>query len=173
MKMCIDKIESISSIIKDGFTIVAIFAGGIWTFFHYFKGRTFKPRLELKISGELQNNDNSKCLIAKVVLKNVGLSKLELKQKGTGMRIISLDDVAHSKKAKKLEGNRLKTVAIFKEHEWIEPNEIIDDVQIFSLPHRCETVLLDARVVSKGIARRAKCMASYSLEKEKNKNEYA
>jgi hypothetical protein len=172
MKMDINKIESISSIIKNGFTVIAIIAGGIWTFFHYFKGRTFKPRLELKISGELQNNDNSKCLITKVRLKNVGLSKLEIKQKGTGMRIISIDEVPHSNKAKRLEGNRLRTVTIFKEHEWIEPNEIIDDVQVFLLPNKSKNILLDARVISKSIAWRAKCIASYSIEKEKNKDEF-
>ena len=169
--MDIDKIESLSSIVKNGFTIAAIIVGGIWTFFHYFKGRTFKPRLELRISGEIRKNDDSKCLITKVCLKNVGLSKLEIKQRGSGMRIISLDEVPHSNEAKKLEGNRLKTVTIFKEHEWIEPNEIIDDIQVFSLPTNNKNIMLDARVISKGIAWRAKCIASYSIKKEKKKDE--
>ena len=89
--MDIDKIESVSLIVQNVFTIVAIISAGVWAFFHYFKGRTFKPRLELTISGQLQDNDSSKYLITKVRLKNVGLSKLEIKQRGTGMRIISLD----------------------------------------------------------------------------------
>jgi len=169
--MDIDKIESLSSIFQNIFTIIAIISAGIWAFFHYFKGRTFKPRLELRISGEIQKNDDSKCLITKVCLKNVGLSKLEIKQRGSGMRIISLDEVPHCNKAKKLEGTRLKTATIFKEHEWIEPNEIIDDVQVFSLPYNSKNIMLDARIISKGIAWRAKCIASYSISKEKNNNE--
>lgn len=169
--MSIKTVESISSIIQNGFTIAAIIAGAIWTFFHYFKGRTFKPRLELRISGALQNGDNSRYLIAKVSLKNVGLSKLEIQQKGTGMRIISLDDVPRGNKVKRLKGNTLRTVAVFKEHESIEPNETIDDVQVFSLPHKGKNILLDARVVSRRVAWRAKCMVGCSIEKEKKQDE--
>ncbi len=109
-------------------TIIGIIVGAIWTYFHYFRGRTYRPRLETSIKGEVLKENEALLLVAKIRIKNVGLSKIDIKQKGSGLRISALEKKSSVKKIQEYEGVRLKTISIFENHSWIEPGETIDDV---------------------------------------------
>ena len=72
---------------------IGIIVGAVWTYFHYFRGRIYRPRLEIIVSGKITNNNGILFIITKIRIKNVGLSKIDIKQKGTGMRIIGLEKI--------------------------------------------------------------------------------
>ena len=134
-------------------TIIGIIAGAIWTYFHYFRGRTYRPRLETSVAGKIIKQNETLLLVAKIKIKNVGLSKIDIKKKGSGMRIIGLEKKDNVSKIEKYEGVRLKTVSILENHSWIEPGETIDDVHTFILPNKAYFGLkLDVKLITKKIA---------------------
>src|SRR5215469_5898239 len=105
---------------------LALMIGGLWAYYKFFKGRTFRPRLELTVSGKAWSRDNVTYLVAGMSLKNVGLSKLELSQEGTGLRVFSQSMVS-PENATKAEWDRKITLSVFEKHGWIEPGETISD----------------------------------------------
>jgi len=133
--------------------ILAIIAAGIWAYYHYFRGRIYKPRLELKVSGRLTPRKGGRYLLATVQIKNVGLSKVELKQRGTGLRIISIEEHVKEAKENGLKEKRLKTFPVFEHHKWIESGERITDQRFFGIPEGERIGLkLELRAVVGGIA---------------------
>jgi len=145
--------ESLLDTIQKILTILAILIGAIWTYFNYFRGRTYRPRLENDVCGNVIQIDNSLLLNVKIKIKNVGLSKIDIKQKGSGLRIIALKKPSEVKKVVKYEGTRLKTVPIFQDHGWIEPNEPITDVHTFLLPNNDYFGLkFEVRIITKKIS---------------------
>jgi hypothetical protein len=44
--------------IKDVAEIIAVFVGGAWAYFNYFRGRTYKPRIELSLQAEFLKDDS-------------------------------------------------------------------------------------------------------------------
>src|SRR5580700_3460648 len=70
---------------------LAIAIGGLWAYYKFFKGRTFRPRLELSVEGKAWNEKHVTHLRTFAQIKNVGLSKLELPQEGSGLRVFSHD----------------------------------------------------------------------------------
>ena len=51
---------------------LALIAGGVWAYFKFAKGRTFRDRLSPTLSGKLVSIDGSVFLIVTVQIKNVG-----------------------------------------------------------------------------------------------------
>jgi hypothetical protein len=65
--------------------IIAIFIGGLWAYYKFFRGRTFKSRSEFLVSGLVQRDANSAELLASAQMKNVGLSKIRISQRGSAL----------------------------------------------------------------------------------------
>ena len=159
LSMTIDEFEKITSIILNIVTIIAVMVGGLWTYFHYFKGRLYYPRLELKVSGSVHADGSNKYLLTNVHLKNLGNRDFRIQRAGTGLRISSLGDrEAQVDDLRFAHQNKLKTVRIFADHQWIESNESIGDDLLFRLPADVTTVMLSARLVSAGITWKANCV---------------
>ena len=153
-------------------TIIGIIVGAIWTYFHYFRGRTYRPRLETSITGELLKENKNLLLVAKIRIKNVGLSKIDIKQNGSGMRVSALEKKSSVKKIQKYEGVGLKTISIFNSHSWIEPGETIDDVYTLILPDNDYFGLkLDVRLITKKIAWRFSSVVHFSEKTELEEGE--
>jgi hypothetical protein len=53
-------------------TSLAIILGGGWVLFNYFAGRTHRPRLQLRVSGERVVRNGLEYLLVKTELSNVG-----------------------------------------------------------------------------------------------------
>jgi hypothetical protein len=150
-------------IAQKGLTIIGIIVGAIWAYFHYFRGRTYKPRLETSVSGKLLKQNETLLLVANIRIRNVGLSKIDIKQKGSGMRIIGLEKKENVKTIEKYEGVRLKTVSIFNKHSWIEPGETIEDVHTLILPdNEYFGLKLDVRLITKKITWRFSSVERFS-----------
>lgn len=155
--------DIIFGIAQNIFTIIAIIAGGVWTYFHYFHGRTFRPRLETNVSGKILNHHDTRLLVATIKIKNVGLSKIDIKQKGSGMRIIGLEGKSNVQKIEKNEGVRLKTIPIFENHAWIEPGETVADIHTLTLPTQAHIgLMLDVRLVTNKIAWRFSSVVDFT-----------
>jgi len=121
--------------LKNLFTIVAIVVGGFWTYFTFFRGRTFQNRLELNCAGEISVLGGEPLLLLDVTLKNVGLSKTEISQKGTAIIVneFGLGEVNNAVEALR---KQLLVLPILEEHGWIEPGERIEDKKLVHLPKR-------------------------------------
>ena len=68
-------------------TLVGLTAAGVWGYFNFIKSRTYHPRLEMTVSGELRSKGVQQYLVPRVTLKNIGNSKVKLIQSGSGYRI--------------------------------------------------------------------------------------
>jgi hypothetical protein len=108
------------------FRILAYVVGGIWAYFKFFRGRTFRPRLEPSVAAHLQRRAPQRLLTVAVKVKNVGLSRVGLLQEGTGVRVYRRDEG--------LQWRRVTTLEILKGHGWIEPAETIEEHVLTEIP---------------------------------------
>lgn len=133
--------------------ILGILVGALWAYYKFFRGRTFRPRLELLVSGKTWNSDRLTQLTATVQIKNVGLSKLALSQEGTALRVFSQQPTKAKDIPTDVEWERLLTRAIFEKHKWIEPGETIVDEMLLALGNSddLKAIKLELRIVAGGI----------------------
>ena len=68
-------------------TLVGLAFAGVWGYFNFVKSRTYFPRMELSVSGEIRSVGDKRLLVPRITLNNIGKSKVELLQFGTGYRI--------------------------------------------------------------------------------------
>lgn len=124
-------------------TALGIFVGGLWAYIKYFRGRTFKPRLELQVSGQLINEGQVNCILATMHIKNIGLSQVKLEKKYSHVEISLYQPEAYDFMYKKTENvekirlaiwNEFANFYVFQPHGWIEPGETITDHILVTLP---------------------------------------
>lgn len=116
------------------FTILAIGAGGAWTYFHYLRRRTYRRRLQPELSGGLTRRGGVEYLLATVRVKNLGLTKVDIQQRGSALRVFSYNAPADVQKARNVACKRLATFAVFEQHQWIESGETIEDQRLIAIP---------------------------------------
>jgi hypothetical protein len=133
--------------IKNGATAVAILVGGFWAYFKYFKGRTFLPQLELTVSGTQIVHSDAKFLIARMTIKNIGLSKVTFGRAFSRLEVSLFVPAAYAFLYGG-EGNvHFEEVqspiwkpqpparfGVFQNHVCVEPNETIFDELLVALP---------------------------------------
>lgn len=151
-------------ILQKIFTIAAIAAGGLWAYFHYFRRRVYKPRLEPAISGKVISKGSVCYLMTIAKLKNVGLSKVKIEQNGSGLRVLSIDkQPGIARTCTLLEGKRLATFPVFKHHKWIESGEPIEDHRLIGIPSGNQVAFrLKLRIVAKKISWRTDTIIEWS-----------
>jgi hypothetical protein len=111
--------------------ILAIVVAGAWAYFNYFKGRTYRPRLELDAEASTSSPNH---VIVNVSLKNVGLSKVEIKQNGSALRIFKHDCSTDLNCAHLAEWQHIATFPLWEHHHWIEPGELIRERRLIVVP---------------------------------------
>lgn len=135
--------------------IAAVILGGIWTYLNYVRGRTFKRRLELKISGKVSPGVGACVWMVSgaAQAKNVGLSKVDIEASGTAIVIDDMVPGASKKGAPKIVEVEIRggVLGIFDRHRWIEPGETIEESFVAPLPVRDNraAVRLRLRIVSR------------------------
>ena len=140
----------------------AITVGGIWAYYKFFRGRTFRPRLEPAISGRASESKSLTNVLISAQLKNVGLSKVAISKEGSAIRVFATDPTKTDGVA---EWQRAITVGVFEKHGWIEPGETIIDqalVSVAGVGHKA--VKLELRLVGDHIEWNALCI----IEPDKN-----
>lgn len=133
------------SAIQSIVTVLAIAVGGLWTYFNYFRGRVYRPRLEPKIMGKLVCKQGVTYLSVIAQVKNIGLSKIAVEQTGSAIIVSTFDPKAASGAVDKIKWNDLKAFPVFETHHWIEPGETIEDQQLFVLSS-CNEVAIRLRL---------------------------
>ncbi len=143
----LDDVKTVAEIVGTLITALAVVVGAVWAYYRFVKGRTYRPRLEVSMGGEWLTIDGKRLLLARVRLKNIGASVVELLQKGTGLRVSSLADSDEPGIVSWLPG---RVYTILEEHAWIEPGETVsDDVLLRLAVAEGQPVLFEARLVWK------------------------
>lgn len=131
---------------------LGLIIGGLWAYYKFFKGRTFRPRLELTVAGKTWHAKHLTHLVASLQIKNVGLSKLELSQEGSALRVFSHALNKPEEAPAVVEWNRQITLSVFEKHRWIEPGETISDQMLIALRDiNHSAIKMELRIVSNGI----------------------
>lgn len=124
-----------------------IAVAGVWAYYNFVRSRTYRPRSELSVSGRIFGSPMCSYLVPKVTLKNTGMSRLKLKQIGSGIRVshcaqqpeIPLHPIAWSEAG--------PVYSMFEHHFWIEPGETIADEQhVIPLPSSYIAVKVELRL---------------------------
>ena len=85
-------------------------------------------------------------------LKNVGLTRVFIQQRGTGLRILinKLNPIVSS--LRNVDWDHITTFDIFKDHEWTEPGEVIEEQMMLEMHNNeHDGFQLQLRIVSNKI----------------------
>jgi hypothetical protein len=128
----LDNLKTVIDILGTVVTAAAVILGGMWAYFKFVKGRTYRPRLGVRLAGQWRPVNGRQLLHARITVENIGASKVTLLQRGTGLRVSVLANdqpVAPASVA----WEHLKVFEILREHEWIEPGETVSDEVLLNL----------------------------------------
>jgi hypothetical protein len=146
-KSSLENVDAVVNIIGTSVTATAIIIGGVWAYFKFVKGRTYRPRLEVLLAGQWWLVNKKWLLQTQVTVKNVGSSKVELLQKGTGLGVGVLAGDQPPPPASAIWTNK-KVFVILSEQEWLEPGDAVSDELLLDLGvHDPSPVILEARLV--------------------------
>jgi hypothetical protein len=113
---------------------LALIAGGVWAYFKFVKGRTFRDRLTPTVSGKFVSINESVFLIVTTQLENVGLSRIAFNQEVSSLVVFEYVP-SEAQEILSVENNALTTFQIFGDKDQhIEPNEIIERQTLIALP---------------------------------------
>ena len=113
---------------------LALIAGGVWAYFKFAKGRTFRDRLTPTVSGKFVSIDGSVFLIVTIQLQNVGLSRIAFDQEVSSLVVFEYVP-SHANEIFNAENNELTSFRIFGDTDrYIEPNEIVERQTLIALP---------------------------------------
>jgi len=134
--------------------IAAVIVGGLWVYVGYFRGRTFKSRLDLSIEGERYAASSVPFLAVVIKAKNLGLSKFVINRQLSCLRIFAPKPTlgsVHMIKPLAWMDQPVAVVPAFTA-SWIEPGETVIDDQLFQVPNIVVPALkLELLVVREGI----------------------
>jgi hypothetical protein len=129
--------------------ILAIVAGGVAAYYKFFKGRVHVSRLELKVSGSILCKDDVNYLLTTACVKNIGLTKVDLKHEDSGLRITSCKPMATVTTAQLPDWNDASVFDVFEDDPWIEPGETVEEKYLIAIPPSTrEPFRLQLRIVS-------------------------
>ncbi len=144
----------IVGLIESIFTILAVIIGGLWVYYNFFQGRIYRPRFDIHLAGKFfEQND---CINIQVtsILKNVGLSKVNITREGTAICAYSYqvpDDVTDIEKV--YWGEPIGAFPVFENHRWVESRETIEDNILLSVKKENNQVFrFQLRVVARKIS---------------------
>jgi hypothetical protein len=115
-------------------TVAAIISGGAWVLFNYVAGRTHRPRLQLRVSGERVVRNGLEYLLVKTELSNVGLARVELVIEGCATKVYEHE--LPEETAFVMEPNWIELAAfdLFRGQQWVEPSGLLIDQQLIAVP---------------------------------------
>jgi hypothetical protein len=160
-------ISAFVEVLKNVFEIVAIATGAIWTYFNFFKGRTYRPRLECRVDGSIETHSGRSLLKVVVKAKNVGLSKVSIEQRGTILQLYPAvtESSAPSSPCPVVWSDKPAVFDVFKDHAWVEPSEPVEDQVLIELPNdKAPAYKLTLKVLSKKISWTGRNIVSGSEE---------
>src|SRR5215211_732810 len=97
-----------------GAIVAAVIAigGVVWGGYKFYKGRMYSPRLEAGITGTVDLQGSNIVLTWRAKLENVGGSKVDIPDKGTGLRVYSARVATSVAKAQAVDWHRHATIPV-------------------------------------------------------------
>jgi hypothetical protein len=142
----LDNLDTAASALQSVATTVALGVGAIWAYFKFIKDRVYRPRVEVSIQTDTLTFENHENMVCRLALKNIGTSKVELIQKGTGLRLTRGE--RGSEPYRQPLWGASNVFEIFPEHQWIESGETIRHELSVALPaNRAEVLMLTLRLI--------------------------
>jgi len=154
--------------VKDVVQIVATIVGAVWAYIKFFRGRTFKRRLELGVACLIVSQGDHNYLSTSIQLKNVGLSRLTLKNRTTGLLTYwSLPAEVGQEDALEVRWSKSYTfVSAFSSHEYIEGGETINETLLLEvLPAPAKAYKLILKVTGHGMTWKSKTAVVIGADK--------
>ena len=111
-------------------TVLAIIIGGIWAYFNFVRSRTYRPRLEIYVTGLVRQHEERQFLHLSFSVKNVGLTNFDISQTGTGMQLESYGERAYIPEVHAAPWERVTTLPILMNHSIIEPAETVKEEKL-------------------------------------------
>lgn len=129
-------------------TLVGLAVAGVWAYFNFVKSRTYYPRMEMAVTGEMRMRGGQQFLVPRISLKNIGKSKVQLDQAGSGYRIwLASGEISET--GQLIWSGGKPVFPIFADHAWIEPGEsIFDELDLFALPAECVATKIEVRLTA-------------------------
>lgn len=144
--------KDITEIAEHVAELLALIAGGFWTYWNYFKGRTFKRRASLGVRGQVFAVAGASYLRVTVRLQNVGNGKFQINQRGTGLEVWVADQGTQPERVEIVPWSPVAAFAVFEFQEWVEPKESVEEAMLLVLPEaKALAYKVSLRVVSKGL----------------------
>jgi hypothetical protein len=121
---------------KDICEILAILVGAAWTYLNYFRGRTYKPRLECSVDAVIERQGPRDFLRTTIKVRNIGLSRVQIEQKGTALSIyaVSMTEPPVAGLNQVQWNEPVAAFDLFDEQTWIEPSEPVAESMLLTLP---------------------------------------
>jgi hypothetical protein len=146
--------KDVADAVNHVITAAAVVFGGGWAYFKLLRGRTYKPRLVIDLSGQWRKRSGPARDVfhARIRVTNIGIARVSLKQYGTALQV-SFPAPDQPEPPSDLEwsyvpilrGNKQpQSFEIFRQHAWIEPGETISDDLLLDLDKAPETLRLEA-----------------------------
>jgi hypothetical protein len=149
----LNTLQAIFGILTNIFTIAAIAIGAVWTYFNYFKGRTYRMRLEPEISSNIKHINGVIYLLAIARIKNVGISKIDLLKQGSALSLeLGKTRTAAPWPSAMKWSQESASWEVFQEDTLIEPGETVQDKWLIEIPKSEHSAAqLKLRIRSKNI----------------------
>jgi hypothetical protein len=113
---------------------VAIVGTAGWAYFKFVRGRTFRRRLELTISGEVRRGPGIVYLLTNSTAKNIGLSKFEIDHDKSGLRVMTHASEGAVTEPRLAEWHPLSSWPVFEGHGLLEPGEPAAEELLIEIP---------------------------------------
>lgn len=119
-------------------TILAVCVGAAWAYYHYFRGRTFKARLQVELTGVVVRVAGRQYVVASIKLSNLGLTVTKIDQAGTALVVYAPGTNDHRADIYNQDWNETEAAAftILGAHTQIEPGLTIREDVVIAVPVR-------------------------------------
>ena len=116
----------VAQIIQSAVTTIAIVLGGLWTYFRFFRGRTFHPRINLSIAGSTLTKESTVYVKVSIKIENTGNAVVHIDQDRTYIAI-------YNEHGQPGFGERVDVFRILRNCNMVEPQESVVDEQLSRL----------------------------------------
>jgi len=161
------ELEQATNVARNVAQILAIILGGSWAYLKFVRGRTFRRRGELEVTGRLYSFDDEPALVVKVTFKNTGLGRIILPHDQPPHVLVTyvetggwregavtwappdfMDAIPEGTKGRSHddgppvpEDTVRSTATVLTRHRWVEPGETIADEQMVVPPGETSTAV--------------------------------
>ena len=129
-------LQAWADIVQKTAATIAIVGTAGWAYFKFVRGRTFRRRVELTISGEVRRGQGVVYLLTNSTAKNIGLSKFEIDHEKSGLRVMTHASEGAVTEPKLADWEPLSAWPVFEAHGLLEPGEPAAEELLIEIPDR-------------------------------------